>query len=39
VWKKPTPINDTGWLKIYRATVSGTSQGVVLNASRMQERS
>jgi dihydroxy-acid dehydratase len=39
VWKKPAPINDTGWLKIYRATVSETSRGVVLDASRMQEHS
>lgn len=36
VWKRPEPVNDTGWLKIYRATVSETPQGVVLNASRTQ---
>jgi dihydroxy-acid dehydratase len=29
-WKQPNPINDTGWLQIYRRNVSDTDAGAVL---------
>ncbi|MGF6817543.1 dihydroxy-acid dehydratase [Paraburkholderia atlantica] len=33
-WQRPAPVNDTGWLKIYRATVGTMPQGAVLGADR-----
>lgn len=33
-WQRPAPVNDTGWLKIYRATVGTMPQGAVLGANR-----
>jgi dihydroxy-acid dehydratase len=33
-WRRPAPVNDTGWLKIYRANVSSMPQGAVLTASK-----
>ena len=33
-WQRPAPVNDTGWLKIYRANVSSMPQGAVLTGGR-----
>jgi dihydroxy-acid dehydratase len=33
-WRKPEPVNDTGWLKIYRATVGTMPQGAILCADK-----
>jgi dihydroxy-acid dehydratase len=34
VWQRPAPVNDTGWLKIYRANVGSMPQGAVLTGDK-----
>ncbi len=34
IWQRPPTVNDTGWLKIYRASVGPMSQGAVLTTDR-----
>jgi dihydroxy-acid dehydratase len=33
-WRKPAPVNDTGWLRVYRATVGTMPQGAILTAGK-----
>lgn len=33
-WRRPAPVNDTGWLKIYRASVGSMPQGAILSAGK-----
>ncbi len=33
-WQRPAPINDSGWLRIYRANVGSMMQGAVLTAKK-----
>jgi dihydroxy-acid dehydratase len=33
-WQRPAPVNDTGWLKIYRASVGSMKQGAVLTSEK-----